>query len=297
MNWIVYNTTDGTILSKSENEPTPGPGEAKVQTNFFFMPGQPLHLLMWDGSEVQANSENNIMKYGGENYRMFNLVDGHVKTKGIHCIDFKAELKTGVNLHKVYEFDFAGKLVKTEYYHNYVDVANKGDLILVVERSHTMYPEDGSRFPSQKRLLSKQRTIKWVDLDGNIDEVNIKTTTIVYDTFEKYNKEGIARRNNIISALTKNVVTGGILSGIFTDADDGEDKLLDLMEFYSGEFASYMRSGKGTIFDKILNDIEPTHGWFANVVPDTAQTQALCPFMIGLTFRNYMIDKLKGIVQ
>ena len=45
----------------------------------------------------------------------------------------------------------------------------------------------------------------------------------------------------------------------------------------------------------ILNDNDTT--WLASTVADTPYTQAMCPWMIGLTFKNYISEKLKGNVR
>ena len=61
MNWIVYNTETGTLISKHETEPTTYSSVNSIaQVDFIFMPMQPLYLLRYDGNNVIANTEENI---------------------------------------------------------------------------------------------------------------------------------------------------------------------------------------------------------------------------------------------
>jgi len=64
MNWIVYNTDTGTLVSKHETEPTTYSTDNSIaQVDFMFMPMQPLYLLRYDGNNVIANTEENIESF------------------------------------------------------------------------------------------------------------------------------------------------------------------------------------------------------------------------------------------
>ena len=43
------------------------------------------------------------------------------------------------------------------------------------------------------------------------------------------------------------------------------------------------------------NDLAQAGGW--TTVEDNASTQGMVPWMIGLSFRTYIIDKLKGDIK
>lgn len=59
--WIVYDIATGTILEKSTTEPTVNdPTKDKADVNYLFIPGQPVYLLRYNGTDVEANTEENI---------------------------------------------------------------------------------------------------------------------------------------------------------------------------------------------------------------------------------------------
>ena len=94
--------------------------------------------------------------------------------------------------------------------------------------------------------------------------------------------------------MVQNVGTGGILSGIFTDEADLFDKMTLLLADYTADFNTWIETGRGEIFNDVLNDT--SHTWLDSAVIDSANTQVLCPQMIGLDLRTYIIDKLKGLI-
>jgi len=58
---------------------------------------------------------------------------------------------------------------------------------------------------------------------------------------------------------------------------------------------AWISSGHGTIYDDIANDVTIT--WLDSTVADTAYTQAMVPWMIGMSFRDYIVDKIKGNIH
>ena len=59
--WILYNVATGTILETDPEQPTGySPDKAAADVDFVFLPGQPLYLLRFDGSNIVPNSEVNI---------------------------------------------------------------------------------------------------------------------------------------------------------------------------------------------------------------------------------------------
>jgi len=295
MIWIVYNTLDTTIIRTSESEPVIVDDESKAQTDYLFIPMQPLYLLSWNGVSVIPNSNENIMKYTGRNYKIYNLVNKTLFDKDFRDINYRTELKSGIKLNGVYQYSDDGFVIHTDLYNNYISPADMGELIVCVSESYTTDPNDISLKPTARRVISKIKTRSWIDLEGNTDSVNTKITNKLYDTFQKQNAEGKRRRENVVNIMSRNVAIGGIFSGAFSSENDANEKLISLMEQYSGGFGSYNKTGQGSLFEDILNDVSNT--WLSVTVADTPQTQALVPFMIGLTLRNYIVDKLKGIIK
>jgi len=229
-----------------------------------------------------------------KDYKIFDLVNTNIKNKNVTDVDYKSELKTDVKLHSMHTFSNDGFSTKTEFYYGFVDSQNKGAKILEVDEVYITHVDDTAKVPAARRVTNRTKTRRWYKNNNSLDDLNTKVTTKIYDTMNKQNKEGKRRRDNIVNILVGHTAMGGILSGVFPDEDTATDKLLEIMEFYNGAISSYLKSGKGRLFDDLLNDAEVNHVWIDTVVVDTAQTQAMIPFMIGMTLRAYIISKLKG---
>lgn len=297
MIWIVYYVTTGTIALTSAEEPTPGPGQDVAQVDYLFPPIQPTYFYRYDdqAEEVQVNTEDNII-LAESDYMI--QIDADV-AKDVLAINYKTELKTGVAYTPVYTIAYegleAGLLTKTEYYKDYVDVNNQGTLILEVNEAYVIDDSEPTLPNSAKPALSRTKTWKWYKTDGTIDESNTKVRPKVYDTRRKRHIEGNRRRINIEQQLIDNVGLAGILSGAFTNEDDAYNNLVALQELHASAFSAWLNSGRGSLYNDITND--STTAWLNTVVPDTPQTQAMCPWMIGKSFREYIVLKLEGSIR
>ena len=228
-------------------------------------------------------------------YKLYELVNLQVKRKNVKDINYITELKSGIKLHPVQSLTNSGLLEKTEFYYGFTDLTNKGELILTVEETYTTQEADSGLTPTARTVVSRDKTRKWVKMDGTIDEDNVKITTKKYDTSRKSNAEGSRRRTNIIDVLSSHTGLGGVLSGIFIDENDANDKLTLIMEDFSTAISTYIKTGRGSLFELMENDV--THTWLDSVVIDTPYTQAMVPYMIGMDLRTYIIAKLKGIIS
>jgi len=246
-----------------------------------------------DESEIDDFRSNNEDLF--KDYAILNLVHDYLKKKSIHDINYVTELKSNIKLHPVQVLTNSGLLQKTEWYNKYVNPLNKGDLILTVEEEYTTQSEDINLNPTARTVISRKKTRKWAKKNGSIDHSNKKVTPKKYDTSRKRNKEGKRRRENIIDVLAEHTAMGGILSGIFIDENDANDKLTLIMEDFSGAITTYIKTGRGTLFSLMQNDVN--HIWLDRTVIDSVQTQAMTPFMIGMTLRAYIIAKLKGVIK
>lgn len=47
--------------------------------------------------------------------------------------------------------------------------------------------------------------------------------------------------------------------------------------------------------DDIANDVDNT--WLTTIIPDNGTTQAMCGWMIGMSLKDYIVEKLKGNIQ
>ena len=228
--------------------------------------------------------------------------DAAVNNEDHLSINYKTELKSGINYTPVYIIhdvgENAGLLDKTEYYRGFVDENNKGELILVVEESYTIDNSDPTLDHTAKPMLERTKTWKHVrKSDGQLEEKASKKKVKgkKYNTRRKRHIEGIRRRENVVEQLIDNVGLGGVLSGAFTDESDAHDKLTSLQELHAAAFSGWKTSGRGSLVNVIQNDA--TTAWLDTVVPDNGTTQAMCPWMINLSFRAYIQDKLKGNVK
>lgn len=246
-----------------------------------------------DEDELNMYRESNADLF--TDYAIFNLIHDYIKQKCVHDINYITELKSKIKLHPVQVLTDSGLLQKTEWYYGYINPLNKGILILIVEEEYVTQPEDDGLNPTARTVISRVKTRKWAKKNGDIDSSNKKVTPKNYDTSRKRNKEGKRRRENIIDVLAEHTAMGGILSGIFVDENDANDKLTLIMEEFSSAITTYIKTGRGTLFSLMTNDIN--HAWLDSLVIDSPQTQAMTPFMIGLDLRSYITNKLKGIIK
>lgn len=209
-------------------------------------------------------------------------------------INYKTELKDRITYTPVFIIHKsgakAGLLDRTEYYKNFVDSNNKGDLILIVKEDYEIDNSDESLAYTARPVLSRIKSWTFYKEDGS--SVLLKSKSKLYDTRRKRKIEAERRRNNVIEQLIDSVGLAGILSGVFTDEYDTYDKLTALQELHASSFVGWVSSGRGSLTTVIEDDT--TTSWLDTVVADTPQTQAMCPWMIGLTFRHYIQEKLKG---
>jgi hypothetical protein len=145
-----------------------------------------------------------------------------------------------------------------------------------------------------------QRTKTWKHVrksDNQIeDDVNkVKSRVKKYDTRRKRHIESNKRRENVLEQLIDNVGTGGVLSGSFLNSEDAYNKLTALQELHSSAFNGWMNSGRGSLVNVIQNDLTTT--WLDDIIPNNPTTQAVIPWMIDLTFRSYIQNKLKGDIK
>lgn len=227
------------------------------------------------------------------------VYDVNSDIKDFRYINYKIDLRSGISYTPVFHIHssgtYSGLLEKTEYYKDYVDNNNKGELILSVEEDYIVDDSDLTKPYTARAVLSRSKTWKWTMCDGTLDEVNIKSKNKIYDTRRKQKIEAERRRNNVIEQLIDHVGLAGILSGAFSDIDEAYDSLTELQELHAKSFVGWISSGRGSLIDVIQTDSTTT--WLDTTIPDTPQTQAMCPWMIGLTFRSYIQDKLKGNIK
>lgn len=298
MNWIVFEITTGFILSYSKTEPTLNTGEDKVQVVATYLSLQDLRDWKWDGTNViKCTEEESEDRRRGDDPLIYDVVSDEVKKKDFRSINYIAELLSGVKLHSVQEFTDDGFVLSTKWYKDYINSTSKGILFLVVDESYVTNSSQSGLHPSQREVESRAKTRKWNNSKTDSTKFNSKekVTDKKYDTRSKKSKEGERRRNNIISMLTENVGTGGILSGVFTDPENANNELTNLLETYNGAFSTYIKTGRGTIYSDIEND--SSISWLDSTVLDTAQTQFMCPWMVGMTLKLYIVEKLKGNIK
>ena len=234
-----------------------------------------------------------------KNYHIYNDVSSVIKLKNSHSINYKTELNSGVSYTPIFtiydEGKYSGLLQKTEYYKDYIDDNDRGTLVLVVEEAYVLDESDLTLNHTEKPVQERVKTWKYATTDNVIDEIDVKNKPKKYNTRRKRHIEGIRRRENIIEQFIDNVGLAGILSGVFVDANDAYEKLTLLQEYHASAFSSWTSSGKGSLIDAVEND--NTNLWLNSVVLDNPSTQAMCPWMIGLTFKAYTKDKLKGNIK
>jgi hypothetical protein len=278
--WRIYCETDGWLEVFSDTEPTECPNN----------PGHTLRDL------------TSIIEKADNYYEIQEDVDNLVKEKDYRQINYKSELLSGVSYTPVFiihdQGNFAGLIDRTEYYRGYIDQNNKGILVLVVEEAYTIDDSDPTKPFTARPAIERTKTWKHVKRsDGQIDSdpARVKVKTKKYNTRAKSHTEGNRRRANIVEQLIDNVGLAGVVSGTFADVDDAHDKLVELQELHSSSFSGWKNSGRGSLIDVIQSDATTT--WLDDVIPDTAGTQAMVPWMIGVSFRSYIQDKLKGNIK
>ena len=238
-------------------------------------------------------------------------IDGHISEKDIRTINYKTELNTLVSYTPEYkihnEGSLSGLLDKTCYYRDYIDENNKGVLVLCVKESYTIDSSDATLNNSGKPATERTKTWKYAKVGGGLDEKKTKVKNKKYNTRRKRHVEGIKRRGNILEQLVDNVGMAAVLSGIFTSEGEAHEKLTALLQLHSSAFDGWKSSGRGTLYDDVLNDA--TTDWFDNVIsnatnqPEPFRT-VIAPIeytpvahMMDMTMRSYIIEKLKGNIK
>lgn len=264
------------------------------------------------GHTVRAGSECVVDCRTASTYEIQDDVENSILDKAYLHINYKTELKTNVSYTPVFTIHFsginAGLLDKTQYYRGYVDDANPGTLVLEVEEVYIIDNSQPTLPHSAKPALERDKTWKHFKKSDGLPEADVAKQKIKnkkYNTRRKRHIEGNRRRDNIMEQLIDHVGLGGVLTyvstptpgsdGGFPDEEDAFDKLAAIQKLYSASFAVWQNSGRGDIYDDVLNDT--TTAWLNDIVPDNGTTQAMCAWMIGLDFRTYIIDKLKGNVK
>jgi len=244
-------------------------------------------------------------------YRIEEDVNNAVLLKGVTNINYITELNTLVSYTPEYIIHDtgvkSGLLDKTNYYRGYIDLENKGELILVVEEVYNMDTSDNTLNNSGNPPINRTKTRKYVKKDGTLDEVNTKIKSKKYNTRRKRHKEGIKRRENIKEQLIDNVGLASILSGIFISESDVHEKLTLLLEKHSSAFDAWQQSSRGTLYNDLLNDFDTT--WLSNIISNETnqpepQRTVIAPIeftsvahMMDISLRTYIISKLKGDIK
>jgi hypothetical protein len=299
MSWIIYNINKGFILSTHSTEPTAGPGEASAWVSFNFLDHQPLAFFKYSaGSVVQCTEEEIAKRLLSPGHALINdLVNPGINTNDHRDINYKTQLKDGISLHPVHYFSDDGLIEKTELYLNYLDEQNKGILILVVDEVYTLNQNQIDLPKTAREVIARTKVRKWNIDEQDADAFNVDTKTTIkkYDTRRKKSDEGYRRRKNVIDRLTENVGLAGILSAAFTDENDANTRLIELLAIYSQQYNIYKEVGSPDMHNAI--DVDAVTTWLDTVVIDNAYTQSMCPWMIGMTFREYIKDKLNGDIK
>lgn len=288
--WYLTDDSTGDVdASSTADDLTPASGQTKRQSQNC-SPHNANFAWRWNGSDFE---EKTIYPYRIEE----DASDGAL-LKDITAIDYKTELKDNVAYTPDFEIKTsgidAGCLSKTTYYKDFVDNQNMGTKVLEVVESYSIDDSNPSEHNTAKDCLYRDKTWKHYKTDGSLDEDRTKTKRKHYNTRRKKHIEGIRRRENVLEQLIDNVALAGILSGHFTDEADAFDKLVALQESHEIALSSWKNSGLGSIFNDI--DADAT-AWLDATVADTPSTQAMCSWMIGMKFKDYMIDKLKGNID
>lgn len=241
-------------------------------------------------SDAVAIRDGNIYSIAEPEIVELSAVNGKDHT----AIDYITELKDGVKLHKEEVLKIDGLVDIVTFYNNYVDAGNKGTEILTVE--HVWNVDETETIPAARKVLSRTKTRKWKTKDGNY-HTKQKVTTKLYDTEKKKNEEGKRRRENILFIAQGGIATILLLTGTSPDLDDAEGKLIDAFGVHANAIATYIKSGKGSIYDDITNDAtsDPDLSWFDIVIGATAQSALGLPAGWDTkNIREYIAEKLKG---
>jgi hypothetical protein len=225
------------------------------------------------------------------------IVDESLCTKHFHSINYKTEIINGIKLHPVFHFSNDGFIEKTEYYKDYVSPQDMGTMILCVEEVYTTDPNHAPLDPTARSVVSRQKTRKWNndDQDDTQFASEHKITNKIYDSRKKQSDEGKRRRNNVVDKFVENTATAGVIMGSFSSENDAFEKLTVFSEDHNSALDTYIRTGRGSVYTDIDNDV--SNAWLNDVVPDNPVTQAVVPWMIGMSLRQYTKDKLKGLVK
>ena len=219
-------------------------------------------------------------------------VDVHIKDKNHKSINYKNELDNGYAFHPVETFIANGLINDVTYYAGYVDINNKGTEVLKV--SHTWEVDELEPVPSARSVKNRTKTWEWKNNGGQYNTEK-KVKYKIYDTQNKKNKEGERRRNNLLNHTQQSVVTILLLTGQAADESTAVDMLIGLFDEYEKSFATYIKTGKGSIYTSLANDND--FSWMQTIIGSTASTYlGLDVSYSTKDIKEYSIDKLKGLI-
>ena len=299
MIWILYEISSGFIVSAQKSEPNLSSGLAKIKVAQSYLLFQDLTKWKYQDGVTKCSDEE-IESRKEYEYEIEADVDDSLSEKDILSVNYKTELKNGKFYTPVHikhkEGINSGLIDKTEYYRNYVDDANKGQLVLVVSEVYVIDNSEQTLPNSAKPSLSREKTWKHVkNGSSSPDENKKKSKSKLYNTRTKRHKEGIRRRENIMEQYIDHIGIAGVLCGAFSGEEDAFNKLTSIQTLHAAAFTSWINSGRDPLYTDLSND--STTSWLNNVVPDNVNTQAMIPWIIGKDLREYTIEKLKGNIK
>lgn len=234
-------------------------------------------------------------------YTIYNYLNDAAKVKFKdysivpHAVDYVVDITPRLHPNRTFYTGLLTDVTWSSY-----DFDTKTPIEEVLKVHNDFYMIDDADFPSAKTVEYRITTRQWYRKEVGYDETlsDVKITRKDYDTPILQRSEGMRRRNNIYIDMTNNVVT---LLAIMFYSNDPVPKTSALTTGFGflGQYAAYISPYKNDanplFITSIENDTNPTYLTILDTtIPNVFPINALFPDAVGLTIRNYMIEKLKG---
>ncbi len=306
MKWFLYDTVNDNIIIDAQEEAFTGllPNQAQVELDFTFpLDGLvPWHIFRYNGTTLESSAAIDktpflVMLKPSENYRLYKylhdtfkglMLDLTIPPKGIdYIINVTPKMKKTTE-----QFDEHGFLVSAVW--SAYDWENDQIIEELLKVDITYELLDDAAINAAKTVVGRQVSRQWILEDGTYkaDLSDVKVTNKDYPTYMHRKAQGQIRRRNIAAMTEEAFVTLVTILHTAGDQEAAEALGKGLFAKMLTAFSAYLDVGAPNLMDAITAEAEEPYNTVLNIViPDAAPVNLLYPNAVGMTIRNYLIER------
>lgn len=274
--------------------------ERPVTSRYYYINPDPKYCINTQAFTQTDEDPGNEVFY---NYKIYNFLNDTAKNKfkdfsaPPHSLDYIIDVKP--RFHAIRNFN-AGLVQVVRWYEWDYENPNPAERaiqeILKVEIKWTL--ADDSPFKATKSVLRRKTTRWWMTTNNEYIPGTEKVTYKEYDSIIDKREEGRRRRQNIITLAGQDYT---ILSMILMNRTEAEALMLteqffakivtSVNQYIEGSNLLISELVEGTLLNDLLEDAAVV---LDTVVPDLPITRFYTPKAIGVTVKDYIIERVKG---